>query len=171
MLLKNSGNYDQDTETKANINIKFVITDIDKYNMTIKNSYDLMIEHKINIYDALTGYSMYFDNHPNGNKYNFKFNDVIEDGDIKFIKNLGLPYNDGKTQKNGKLYITFKYIYPNTILDNENYKTFIKTRNNAVPNDKDFIKEKVYDIKDDKTRTNNNNEQNDHQQVNGCQQS
>jgi len=71
MLLKNLGNYDTETETKADINIKFVISDIEKYNMEIKNNYDLLMEIPINIHDALTGYSLYFDSHPDGNKYHF----------------------------------------------------------------------------------------------------
>jgi len=150
MLLKNSGNYDSDTDTKADINIKFVIFDIDKYNMEIKNSYDLVMIYPINIYDAMTGYSMYWEAHPDRNKYNFKFNDIIKDGDIKFIKGLGLPMNNNGTIKRGKLYIKFKYIYPSNILNSDDYKTFIKTKDSKVVENKDtWIKEKVYDIKDD----------------------
>jgi len=174
MLLKNSGNYDQDSDTKADINIKFAISDIDKYNMIVKNSYDLLIEYPINIHDALTGYSMYWDLHPDGNKYHFKFNEVIKDGDVKFIKNLGLPYKDNGTNKRGKLYIKFKYIYPTNILDSDNYKSFIKTRDGKIVNDKEnYTKEKVYDIKDDNIKSNNNHqEQNDEEpQLPGCAQS
>ena len=175
MLLKNSGNYDQDSDTKADINIKFVISDIDKYNVVVKNSYDLMIEYHINIYDALTGYSMYWNDHPDENKYHFKFNEVIKDGDIKFIKNLGLPNDDNGTRKRGKLYIKFKYVYPTNILDGENYKNFIKTKDNKVITDKDYyIKEKVYDLKDDHSKSNNNHhqDQNDEEQpLAGCTQS
>jgi DnaJ family protein A protein 2 len=175
MLLKNSGNYDQDSESKADINIKFVISDIDKYNMTIKNSYDLLMEYNINIHDALTGYSMYWDGHPDGNKYYFKFSDVIKDGDIKFIKNLGLPNNNNGNYKRGKLYIRFKYVYPNNILDSDNYKIFVKMRDTKSINDKDnYLKEKVYDLKDDNSRSNyNNNQEQDEneQQLPGCAQS
>jgi len=174
MLLKNSGNYDSDTETKADINIKFVISDIDKYNMEIKNHYDLLMEFPINIHDALTGYSMYWDTHPDDNKYHFRLNDVIKDGDIKFVKNLGLPVNNNGQNKRGKLYIKFKYIYPQNILDSDNYKNFIKNKDNKVSGPKDnYIKEKVYDIKDDQSKFNNHNqEQNDdEQQLPGCAQS
>jgi DnaJ family protein A protein 2 len=155
MLLKNSGNYDPETDTKADINIKFIISDIDKYNMTVKNSYDLLIEHPINIYDALTGYTMFWSAHPDENKYNFKFSEVIKDGDIRFVKNLGLPINDNGNIKRGKLYIKFNYIYPLNILDNESYKTFIKTKDNKQIENKDsYIRVKVYDIKDDKSNNN-----------------
>jgi len=174
MLLKNSGNYDSDTETKADINIKFVISDIEKYNMEIKNNYDLLTEYPINIHDALTGYSMYWDYHPDGNKYLFKFTDVIKDTDIKFIKNLGLPVNDNGHNKRGKLYIKFKYIYPPNILDTDNYKIFIKNKDNKISEPKDnYNKEKVYDIKDDQSKFNNRHqEQNDdEQQVPTCAQS
>lgn len=181
MLLKNSGNYDSNTDTKADINIKFVISDIEKYNMRIKNSYDLLMEYPINILDAMTGYSMYWDAHPDGNKYNFKFDEVIKDGDVKFVKNLGLPVGVNGNKKRGKLYIKFNYIYPPNILDGEAYKTFIKTKD--IKNDVEkntYIKEKIHDIKDDHTDTNDhksskykngNNSDDEGVEVPGCAQS
>lgn len=157
MLLKNLGNYDPETKSKADINISFKIVELDKYSMEIKNSHDLLMEHQINIHDALTGYSMYWDEHPDGNKYQFKINDVIKDGDIKFIKNLGLPNNDNKKYNRGKLYIKFKYIYPTTILDSENYKVFTKNREVKNISDKEtYLKEKIYDIKEELNKQNNN---------------
>lgn len=189
MLLKNSGNYDQDSETKADINIKFTISDINDYNMILKNSYDLLIEYPINIYDAFTGYSMYWDLHPDCNKYHFKFNGVIKDGDVKFIKKLGLPNKDNGTNKRGNLYIKFKYIYPDNILNTNNYETFIKTRDNKninnINNKGNYIEEKVYDINDDNKSNanyhNHNHNQNqnhnhnqeyiDEPQLQGCTQS
>lgn len=178
MLLKKSGNYDQDLDAKADINIKFIISDIEKYNMAIKNSYDLIMEYPININDALTGYSMYWDSHPDGIKYNFKFNDVIKDGDIKFIKNIGLPNNDNGMNKRGKLYIKFKYIYPDNILDSDKYKIFIKTKNNIKDDKDNYIKEKVYDIKDDNRQhykqhqeKHNRQHNNDEDELPGCTQS
>ena len=166
MLLKNSGNYDSDTNTKEDINIKFVVSDINKYNMEIKNSYDLVIEYPINIYDAMTGYLMYWESHPDRNKYHFKFNDVIKDGDIKFVKGLGLPVNNNRTVKRGKLYIKFKYIYPSTILNSDDYKTFMKTKNSKVVED-DWIKVKVYDIKDDSSNNHHNQQRHHNQHRNG----
>lgn len=173
MLLKNSGNYDSDTDSKADINIKFVISDINKYNMEIKNSYDLVTEHPINIQDAMTGYSMYWDGHPDGNKYHFKFTDVIKDGDIKFIKGLGLPVNNNGSVKREKLYIKFNYVYPSSILNLDDYKSFVKTKDNKVVDNKDDwikekvydIKEKVYDIKDD--NSNNHHHHRHHNQYRG----
>lgn len=156
MLLKKSGHYDSETDTKADINIKFIISDIQKYNMDIKNSYDLMMEYPINIHDAMTGYSMYWDTHPDGNKYNFKFEKVIKDGDIKFIKNLGLPVNVNGNKKRGKLYIKFNYVYPPNILDSETYKIFIKTKDNKNDVNKNtYMREKTYDIKDDYSNNDN----------------
>jgi len=166
MILKNSGNYDSDLNTKVDINIVFKICDLDKYNFKIQNKYDLFYEYPININDALTGYSMYWNLHPNGNKYNFKINDVIKDGDIKFIKNLGLPFNN----KKGKLYIKFNYIYPKSILDNETLKIFIKTKDTKNITDKEtWSKEKIYDIKDD-LHNNNSNNNNSHNNEDGPQQ-
>jgi len=155
MLIKNSGNYDPDSKIKADINIKFIISDIEKYNFQIKNTHDLLLLYPINLSDALTGYSLYLDNHPDGNKYVFKLNEVIKDGDIKFVKNLGLPNDEGKKNR-GKLYIKFNYIYPTTVLDSDSLKSFIKIKDNKVIENKDtFIKEKIYDIKDDSNRSSN----------------
>lgn len=174
MLLKNSGNYNPDTKLKADINISFKISDLDKYNLNIKNSHDLIFEHPIHIGDALSGYSMYWDLHPDNNKYHFKIHDVIKDGDIKFIKNLGLPNNDNKKSERGKLYIKFKYLYPENILDHDSLKSFIKTKESKNINDKEsWIKEKVYDIKEDvsKSYDQNKNENSEGTEVPGCTQS
>ena len=181
MLLKNSGNYDIDTKLKADINITFKISDLDKYNFEIKNTHDIIFEHQINISDALTGYSMYWDTHPDGNKYVFKFNDIIKDGDVKFIKNLGLPNNDDKKNPRGKLYIKFKYNYPTSILDSESLKNVLKIKDNKHIDNKDsYIKEKVYDIKEDIKHHNQQQQQQQYQQqqhnneqgeIPGCNQS
>ena len=175
MLLKNSGNYNPDTKVKADINITFKISDLEKYNLEIQHSHDFVLEQNINIGDALTGYSMYWDAHPDGNKYHFKIHDVIKDGDIKFVKNLGLPNDDTKKTR-GKLYIKFKYLYPNSTLDSDSLKSFIKTKESKHITDKDtWIKEKIYDIKEDvnkSTHTNNNNHNGDGEgEIPGCAQS
>lgn len=160
LLLKNSGNYDPDTNTKADINIKFVITDIDKFNMSVKNSYDLWMECSINIYDALCGYSLYLDLHPDEKKYHLKFTDIIKDKDVKFAKNMGLPYSDEKKNiKRGKLYIKFKYIYPSEVLDSENYKNFIKTKDTKQVDKESYTRVKTYDISEDNVKSNNHRQQ------------
>ncbi len=168
MLLKNHGNYDPELKVKADINITFKIADFDKYNIVIKNSHDLCMEYPIHISDAFMGYSMYWDSHPDGNLYHFKFHDIIKDGDIKFIKNLGLPNNDTKKNSRGKLFITFKYLYPTNILDYETFKTFIKNKesHSNIVNKDSYIKEKVYDIKEetDKNQNQNHNHNHNHNQ-------
>lgn len=175
MLLRNHGNYDPDTKLKADIKITFKIGDLDKYNFNLKNSYDLEMEHQIHIHDAFTGYSMYLDSHPDGNKYYFKFHDVvIKDGDIKFIKNLGLPNADNKKNPRGKLYIKFKYIYPTNVLDHDGLKTFMKNKesHNNIVNKDSYIKEKVYDIKEDQEKNKNQNyQQFQEAEMPGCTQS
>ena len=164
MLLKNSGNYDIDLKVKADINISFKISDVDKYSLNVKNSHDLIMEHNISIHDAFTGYSMYWDSHPDGKKYLFKIQDIIKDGDVKFIKNLGLPNNDNKKNLRGKLYIQFKYIYPNSVLEQESFKTFIKNKESKSITDKEsYVKEKVHDLKDDFNKSTQQHQQH-HQQ-------
>jgi DnaJ family protein A protein 2 len=178
MLIKNSGNYDPESKIKADINITFKISDLDKYGFEISNKHDLVYNHYINISDALTGYNMYWDLHPDGNKYLFKINEIIKDNDIKFIKNLGLP-NDNKKGSRGKLFIKFKYIYPSSILEYESLKSFIKNKDSKNIENKDlYIKEKVYDIKDDVKTNNSNSNHNSYQQqenegpeLPGCTQS
>jgi DnaJ-class molecular chaperone len=143
--------------------------------LEIKNSHDLVLEQNINIGDALSGYSMYWESHPDGNKYHFKIHDVIKDGDIKFVKNLGLPNNESKKLERGKLYIKFKYIYPNSTLDSDNLKSFIKIKESRHISDKEsWIKEKIYDIKEDISKSNhshNNHHADVEGELPGCAQS
>ena len=173
MLLKNSGNYNPDTKSKSDINITFKIADLDKYDFQIKNSHDLVIEQNINICDALSGYTFYFSSHPDEKKYYFKISEVIKDGDIKFVKNLGLPNNDNKKNNRGKLYIKFNYIYPTSVLDSETFKNFIKNKDNKTITDKEsYIKEKIYDIKEDTSKSNQNEyREREETELPGCAQS
>ena len=115
-----SGNFDPKSQLSATIDVHFKINDLDKYNMQIANQYDLHMEYNINIRDALSGCSIYWKDHPNGKKYHFKVDSVIRDGETKCARGLGLPHN-------GKLYIVFKYIYPDTILS-EDYQNFVMDR-------------------------------------------
>lgn len=150
MVINNSGNWIPELETKSDINISFKISDLDKYNLKLKNTHDLYFEHQINICDAMCGYSMYWNKHPDGIKYHFKFHDVIKDGDIKYVKNLGLPMIDKNGKKSrGKLFIEFKYIYPTSVLDYESFKTFIKTKDSTHIEDKDsYVREKVHNMEE-----------------------
>lgn len=178
MLIKNAGNFDPESKFKADINITFKISDLDKYSFDISNKHDLVFTHNINISDALCGYNMYWDSHPDGNKYLFKINEVIKDNDIKFIKNLGLP-NDNKKGTRGKLYIKFKYIYPSNTLDSDSLKSFIRNKDSKNIDNKDsYIKEKIYDIKEDIKSHQNSNQNsnysqrdNEGQELPGCAQS
>jgi DnaJ-class molecular chaperone len=157
MCLRDMGNYDSNTEKKADIYIIFKIADLDNYNYKIVNDYDLVLEHNIHIYDAFSGYTYYYNKHPNGNKYVFKFNDIIKVDDIKYAKNLGLPNED----KYGKFIIKFNYIYPKTILENDELKSFLREHvDNKSINKSDYIKEKMYDPKDDKEYQKNREFQN-----------
>lgn len=163
MRLKNMGNYDPETKINADINISFKISDLDKYNLNIVNKHDLILEHKIKIADALTGYAMYFDGHPDGNKYLFKTHYIIKDNDIKFVKHLGLPnINNGK-QTRGKLYIKFTYDYPEDILelDQDKIQSFMRPSEfNKTENPENYIKEKLYNVKDEDTNNDNRNHEN-----------
>jgi molecular chaperone DnaJ len=144
MCLRNSGNYDVNLEKSSDIYITFIISDLDKYKLLIKNDYDLYYEKNINIYDALSGYSLYYSDHPDNNKYVFKFNNIIKDDDIVYARSIGLP-NDGG--KRGKFFIKLNYIYPDQVLESEQLKAFLKNKEVKNITDKtEYIKEKVYTL-------------------------
>jgi DnaJ family protein A protein 2 len=153
MCIRNGGNYDQSSESNADIYITFKIIDFDKYKFKVTNNYDLLLEYEIYMYDALSGYNMYYKDHPDGNKYLFKFGDVIKDSDIKYVKNLGL-YSSNEAR--GNLIISFTYRYPPSVLDSDGVKSYMKLRENTEISDKgSYKKEKVYDY--------NNNVRNEQQ--------
>ena len=148
MKLNNYGNYDPESETTADVFIVYEFANLDVYNIEIFNQYDLILEHKINIWDALSGYSMYYE-HPDGKKYLFKFEDVLKHGDVKYVKNVGLCYNENNSSGRGKLFIKFKYIYPDTVMDSEKLKLWLKSKEKPLPlNKSEFRKEKVHSVKE-----------------------
>lgn len=148
MKMNNYGNYDPDSESNADVFIIFEINNTVRHNLEVFNNYDLILEHKINIWDALSGYSMYYD-HPDGKHYLFKIDDVIRHGDVKYFKNLGLPYTDDEKTGRGKLFIQFRYIYPDSVLDSEKLKSWFKNKEKQnIPNVSNYKKEKVHSIKE-----------------------
>lgn len=168
MKLNNYGNYDPESETNADVFIIYEIKGAEKHNMEVFNQYDIILEHKINIWDALSGYSMHFD-HPDNKQYLFKIDDIIKHGDVKYIKNVGLPYTDGNSSGRGKLFIKFKYIYPDSVMDSEKLKVWLKNKEkHTSSNTSNYKKEKVHSIKEqdfekiryNKTHQHNNDDQN-----------
>lgn len=156
MRMEGMGNFIPELEKNSDINIVFELENLGEFK--IKNSHDLFFEHSINIYDALTGYSMYWSNHPDGNKYHFKFDNVIKDGDVMFVKNLGLPNLDDGVISRAKLYIKFKYIYPLNALNHESFKSFIELKDKTdIENKEDWIKEKVHGMNRDDTHEHKGN--------------
>ena len=157
MKLNNYGNYDPESETTADVFIVYEFANLDTHNIEVFNQYDFILEHKINIWDALSGHSMYYD-HPDGKKYLFKFEEVIKHGDIKYVKNLGLCYNENNSSGRGKLFVKFKYIYPDTVMDSEKLKLWLRSKEKSLPaNKSDYHKEKTHNIKENdfaKLRTN-----------------
>jgi DnaJ-class molecular chaperone len=140
MKLTNYGNYDTDSQTNADV---YIVYELDITNMEI-NNYDIIIRHKINIWDALSGYSMYYE-HADGKKYYFKFDNVIKHLDITYVKNIGLPECD--ESKRGKLFIIFEYIYPTAVMDSENLKLWFRNKEKSqIVNKSDFKKEKTYNV-------------------------
>ncbi len=150
MCVREAGNYDSNSERKADIYISFKISDLEDYGLKLVNDYDLVLEHEINIWDAFSGYTFYYPNHPNKNKYAFKINEIIKSDEVKFVKKLGLPNDDDGDLKFGKLVIKFTYKYPKTVLTSEQLKNFLKEHNDTKGINKDeYIKEKLINPEND----------------------
>ncbi len=146
MCLRESGNFDPDSGKKADIYITFKIGDLDDYEYKIVNDYDIVYEHSINIWDALSGHTIYYKNHPNGKKYALKTNQVIKDDDVKVVKNLGLPNDDDGKLTFGKFIIKYNYIYPKESLNSEQLKTFLKQKVNIDGiSTSEYVVETLYD--------------------------
>ncbi|AYV79925.1 MAG: hypothetical protein Gaeavirus2_7 [Gaeavirus sp.] len=149
MKLNNYGNYDLESDKNADVYIIFTISDLDKYNLSVFNKYDLIHTVKISLWDAFSGYTMYY-THPDNNKYSFKFNDIIKNEDARYILNLGLPYSEDGTQGYGKLYLKFNHIYPETILTGSSLEKWFKNKNNTdVVNKSEYKPEKVRNVNDE----------------------
>ena len=127
--LAKAGKYNPDSNTNNDIQFVFSLSrdDLQSYKMNLQK-YDLVMEHEIHILDALTGYRMYFD-HPSGKKYSFDF-DLIKDGDVKIIKNLGVAGH-------GNLIIKFTYKYPQSKLNIEEYKDWISKKESSKKSNKE----------------------------------
>lgn len=148
MKLSNFGNYDPDCDIKTNVYLIFELINLKSHDIEITNNYDLIKTINVNIGDALTGYTLYLDFVDN-KKYSFKFDEIIKDSDVKFVKNLGLPYSNNSNKTNrGKLFLKFMYIYPTGIMEFDKLKNWIKPKINDF-NKNDYKKEKIYSIKDD----------------------
>lgn len=145
MCMRGMGSFDTETETKADIFIKFKIISPDN-NYEIINNYDILFKYKISINDALTGNDIFIDHFDNV-KYYFKIDSVIQDGETRYAKNLGLPYNENNVDGRGKLIFKFEYEYPSALLDHDTFKTFIKNKDKKKFNKDEYKREKLYSFK------------------------
>lgn len=139
LLLRGMGNFNPKTKVKEDLYIVFRLPILPKY--TINNTYDVVMEKNININNAISGYTLYLSDYPDNIKYKFEITDVIREGDIYIVDNLGVP--KGKNKGRGKLIVVFKYIYPTKILNAENLKEF-STLQEKNPNSEDFKSLPIY---------------------------
>jgi DnaJ-class molecular chaperone len=146
MCMRGMGSFDTETESKADIFIKFKIINNPDIDYEIVNNYDILLKYKISINDALTGNDIFIDHFDSG-KYYFKIDSVIQDGDLRYAKNLGLPYTENNIDGRGKLIFKFEYEYPSSLLDYEGLKTFIKNKDKKKFNKDEYKKEKLYNLK------------------------
>lgn len=169
--IKKKGSFNINTNMKSDIHITFKISNIEDYLLTIDNKYDLLMNHDINMYDALTGYSLFYSEHPDGLKYKCYSDKIIKDGDYKCVFKLGLPNGDNSR---GNLIIKFNYIYPESILNNEELHTFFNTK--STKNDEfEYVEMKLSNKpletksdNEDNNYDNNNYGEDNPQQNPGC---
>jgi DnaJ-class molecular chaperone len=121
MRLKKMGNYDKNHKKNCDIIISFDINFSGNTEFKLINGqgYDLILEKNINIKDAFTGYNMHY-KHLDGSNYCIKFDEIIEDGDVKVVMDHGLPNSTDES----KLLIKFNIIYPKHVLTNDKYEKF-----------------------------------------------
>jgi molecular chaperone DnaJ len=105
---------------KQDLYIKFNIFELGNYK--ILNEFDIILTKKVNINEALSGYTLYIDKFLDNKSYKLKINEVIKDNDLFYCENLGVP--KGKNKGRGKFIVLFKYIYPSKILNAENLNEF-----------------------------------------------
>lgn len=86
------------------------------------NPANLVIEIDLPLYKALCGFTTSF-KHLDGTDIYVKNSEVIKDGDIKVIKNKGLPYKNNQL-KYGDLFVKFKVEYPKTLSQNTKKKLY-----------------------------------------------
>lgn len=157
MRIVGSGDYNSKTKQNKDIMITFEI-DLHCCEYKLTNNYDLVLERNITIKEALTGYKMGF-THLDGKNYVINFDEVIEDGDIKIVLNLGLPNNDEIT----KLLIKFNIDYPQTIFESDDDYNRFMHRKSKLKIPKDSIEKQAIDIEEFKR----NEERQQHHQFQG----
>jgi len=170
MRLKQMGNYNKNTKKNCDIIISFNVKfpKNSKISVMEGQKYDLLLEKDITIKDAFTGFNMHF-THLNGKHYNIKFDEVIEDGDVKIALNQGLPNSTDET----KLLIKFNIKYPKRILNKEDYEKFINVQEtNTLEDDQleeelEVIDVKVY--KENMEREQMRNQRHQHMHMGGAQ--
>ena len=157
MSLKSFGNYDINSDSNSDVYIVFKLINLDKHKLSVINNYDLLYEYNIHIWDAFSGFSMYY-NHPDNGNYLFKFNEIIKTDDVKMVKNLGLPFSEYNNVRRGKLIIKFNYIYPTHIMNGEQLNNWLKLKDKFVVDTKLTYKiEQIYNVIDE--QPNNSNQQ------------
>ena len=142
MRMVGAGDFNPKTKKNKDIMIGFE-TDLHCCEYKLANNYDLVLERKITIKEALTGHKMGF-KHLDGNNYVINFDEVIEDGDVKIVFGLGLPNNDEIT----KLLIKFDIDYPKTIIESDDDYNRFMHKKNKVKIPKDSIEKQAIDIED-----------------------
>ncbi|QKF93745.1 DnaJ chaperone protein [Fadolivirus algeromassiliense] len=86
------------------------------------NPANIAIEVELQLHEALCGFVRSF-KYLDGTQMYIDNYDIVKDGDVKIIKNKGLPQKN-RTYLSGDLFVKFKVTYPENIADNTKSKLF-----------------------------------------------
>jgi DnaJ family protein A protein 2 len=141
------------------------------------NPANLAIEIELQLHEALCGFVKKF-KHLDGEDIYIDQYEVVKDGELKVIKNRGLPYK-GKSYQYGDLFVKFRIKYPDGFNENELLKkklyeilTSAKYDSNKIhkiPKDKHSIElENIEDYNNDADNINPAYESDHEQDANQC---
>ena len=110
IVLKGKGNDDLDTLKPDDL---IFILNEQEHNTFKRSENNLIIEMEIALVDALTGFKALF-THLDGKKFVIESSNIIKNGDIKVIKDKGMPYNS-RCETYGDLIIKFNVNFPDSL--------------------------------------------------------
>ena len=168
IILKNKGNFNINTMT--NNDLVFVIIEEEHPNFKrIDNN--IMFGLDINLIDALTGFSFIF-KHLDDSEILISSDTIIQNEEIKVIKNKGLPYNNNEDVF-GDLIIKFNVIFPEKINMEQHdlLKSILpKSIFPTIDDTKQYTNYTLSDYSKKNYEKDNDDDDDNHQNMNRCHQ-
>tara|TARA_B100000401_G_scaffold222865_1_gene150766 strand:+ start:79 stop:1257 length:1179 start_codon:yes stop_codon:yes gene_type:complete len=166
IILKNKGNFNSNTMSQNDL--VFVIIEEEHPNFKRVDN-NLMFGLDINLIDALTGFSFVF-KHLDDEEILISSDTIIKNEEIKVIKNKGLPYNNN-ADVFGDLIIKFNIVFPEKI--NIEQQDLLKSvlPETIFPKIDDTKNYTIFTLSEyNKKKYERDEEQNNHENMNRCQQ-